>query len=134
MKSHLARLISFSGIGLINTFVDFSVYAVCVLLLSVPVIPANLIAFLTAVLGSYILNSLYTFRGLGPAGQHGRKLSRFIAVNGIGFVISTILVAVLSPHIGPIAAKLPAIGAVLIWGYFGSYFLVFRDSGSPKPD
>ena len=47
---------SFAMVGVVNTLVDLGVFLVAYSVLAVPLIPANLLAWLVAVSGSYVMN------------------------------------------------------------------------------
>src|SRR5262245_45755023 len=80
---------TFAVIGVINTVVDFGVFMAAYKVLGLSLLPANLLAWLIAVSGSYVLNSFITF-----AAESGRKLTprayaAFVASGIAGFVGNT---------------------------------------------
>ena len=56
----ISRVVRFSGVGLLSTFVHFFVLA-CLLYLSLPVWLANLVAFTFAFIASFLLQQNLTF-------------------------------------------------------------------------
>ena len=51
---------SFAMVGVVNTLVDYGVFLFAYYILKLPLIPANVMAWLVAVTGSYAMNSLIT--------------------------------------------------------------------------
>src|SRR5262249_36976850 len=60
---------SFAMVGVVNTLVDYSVFLSAYYLIKLPLIPANVLAWLVAVSGSYVMNCFITF-----AAESGRQL------------------------------------------------------------
>ena len=52
---------SFALVGVFNTFVDLGVFLAAYNVLKLPLIPANVLAWMVAVSGSYVMNSFITF-------------------------------------------------------------------------
>ena len=113
----------FSGVGAINTAVDFAIFA-GLAALSLHVAAANVVAFLGANLVSYFLNARLTFADGAPP-SHGRYL-RFLGGHGVSLVFSTVIVTILASPIGALMAKLVAVAFSLLWNYGWSARFVFR--------
>ena len=60
---------SFAMVGVVNTFIDLGIFLAAYNVLKLPLIPANVLAWLLAVSGSYVMNSFITF-----AAESGRQL------------------------------------------------------------
>jgi putative flippase GtrA len=117
---------SFAGVGVINTLIDLGVFLAAYNLLGLPLVPANILAWLVAVSGSYVMNSFVTF-----AAESGRQLRwrAYLAfvVSGIAGVIANTAVLVVASYWMPvIAAKLLAIAASFAVNFSLSHFVVFR--------
>jgi putative flippase GtrA len=67
----ILKMVSFAMVGVANALVDFGVFALAYKLLGTPLVPSNVVAWLVAVSGSYVMNTLITFRH-----ESGRILSR----------------------------------------------------------
>ncbi|HEY6702905.1 MAG TPA: GtrA family protein, partial [Xanthobacteraceae bacterium] len=52
---------SFALVGVVNTVVDYGVFLAGYYLLDLPLVPANVLAWLVAVSGSYVMNCYITF-------------------------------------------------------------------------
>ena len=69
-------MISFAMIGAGNALVDFAVFAFAYKLLELPIVPSNVLAWLVAVSGSYVMNTLITFRHESGRNSQARGLSK----------------------------------------------------------
>ena len=58
----IVKMGSFAMIGVANALVDFGVFTFAYKLLGMPLVSSNLLAWLVAVSGSYVMNTLITFR------------------------------------------------------------------------
>jgi len=91
--------------------IDLTVFLTAYSIFDLPLVPANLLAWLVAVSGSYVMNCFVTF-----APESGRKLrwrsyGAFV-LSGIAGVIATTATLVMASYwVSVIAAKLLAMGA-----------------------
>ena len=143
------KAISFALVGVINAAVDYAIFflALGVLSASIKVIelasaltvlcqclsantwilvPANVIAWLVAVSGSYVMNSFTTF-----AVESGRKLrwrdyGTFVTSGIAGVFANTTTVVVAAQFMPVWAAKLIAILVGFVVNFSLSHFVVFR--------
>lgn len=129
----ILKAISFAFIGVINALVDFGVFLLALEYLS-PLIPgerielvvANVIAWMVAVSGSYVMNSYVTF-----AAESGRRLrwksyAAFAASGILGVIANTATLLVAAEFVPVVAAKILAIGAGFLVNFSMSHFVVFR--------
>ena len=143
------KALSFALVGVINAAVDYGVFFLalgalnesanvvatasaianlcqCLNVETWIIIPANVIAWLVAVSGSYVMNSYTTF-----AKESGRKLrwrdyGTFV-VSGIAGVIANTTTVVIAVQFVPVwAAKLIAILVGFVVNFSLSHFVVFR--------
>jgi putative flippase GtrA len=122
---------TFAVIGVINTAVDFGVFAAAYKILGLPLVPANILSWMVAVSGSYVLNSSITF-----AAESGRKLTlrsyTAFVVSGIaGLIGNTAMLWVASYFVPVLIAKVLAIGVSFLLNFTLSHFVVFRPRRSP---
>ena len=125
----VAKMISFGVIGVGNTVIDLAVFSVAYTALALPLVPANVLAWLVAVSGSYVMNTMITFRA-----ESGRVLRRkdyfsFVASGVLGVITTTTTLVVLSNFMPVLFAKLTSILAGFVVNFTMSHFVVFR----PKP-
>jgi putative flippase GtrA len=120
------KALSFGLIGALNSAVDFAVFSLAYYYFGTSIIVAQIAAWLVAVTGSYVMNSMITF-----AAESGQRLSlksyfNFALAQAGGFVANTATVLVASLFIPVWAAKLLAIGASFAVNFTLSHFVVFR--------
>jgi putative flippase GtrA len=120
------KMISFAMIGVANALVDFGVFAFAYKLLEVPLVPSNVVAWLVAVSGSYVMNTLVTFRN-----ESGRIIRRedylkFVASGILGVFAATTTLVVLSYYVEVFVAKLVSILVSFAANFTMSHFVVFR--------
>jgi len=130
----LAKMISFGVIGLGNTVIDLAIFTFAYTVLALPLVPSNVLAWLIAVSGSYVMNTMITFRA-----ESGRVLRRkdyfsFVASGILGVIATTTTLVVLSNFIPVIYAKLASILAGFVVNFTMSHFVVFRQKPPVLPD
>ena len=125
---------NFGVIGVVNTLIDYGVFLLGYYLLGLPLVPANILSWLVAVSGSYVMNSFITF-----AAESGRKLrwrayGTFVASGILGAIANTTTL-VIAAHLLPVflgeswrvlAAKICATLAGFVVNFSMSHFVVFR--------
>jgi putative flippase GtrA len=120
------KMLSFGVIGLGNTVIDFGVFTLAYKVLELPLVASNVLAWLVAVSGSYVMNTTFTFRA-----ESGRVLSsndylRFVVSGVLGVVATTTTLVVLSHYLPVITAKLISILVGFAVNFAMSHFVVFR--------
>jgi putative flippase GtrA len=120
------KAMSFAVVGVVNSAVDFGVFSFAYYYLGLPIVTANVVAWLVAVSGSYIMNSLTTF-----ARESGRELRAkayfaFLLSQVAGLLANTTAVFVASYFMPVLLGKLLAIGASFLVNFSLSHFVVFR--------
>ena len=117
---------SFAMVGVVNTLVDYSVFLSAYYLLSLPLIPANVLAWLVAVSGSYVMNCLITFAAESGRQLRWRAYGAFVASGVVGVIANTTVLVVASRWLPVPVAKLLAIAASFAVNFSLSHFVVFR--------
>ena len=135
MRLRDRSVVRFALVGLLNTFVDISIYTLLVHL-SLPLIVANLISTSCGLCVSYILNRNFTFKSTGV--NKKRELALFLGVTLIGlWIIQPIIIFIASSVFASLLVQLPsflttalpkccAIGVALIWNYLLYKKVVFK--------
>jgi putative flippase GtrA len=153
------KAISFALVGVVNTMVDYGVFLVaraglhhapqaqalfdalsmscnCASPMTIALIAANMVSWIMAVTGSYVMNSSITF-----AAESGRKLRwgaylTFIASGILGWLANTAtLVFAAQALMFPVwIAKAVAILASFVVNFSLSHFVVFRVRPGPAVD
>jgi putative flippase GtrA len=116
----------FAFVGVMNTGVDFAIFAALVYGLRSPTVWAQTVSYLCAFLNSYVWNRSWTFRSSGRI--DARELVRFGAVNAMSFLLTTAALLAMQKGWGwnPLAAKAASVAVSLAVNYTGSRLWVFR--------
>lgn len=113
-------------VGVINTGTDVSLFLFLTARLSAAAAPSNIISFTTATCVSFLLNRRFTFRHPTYALIPAVQLFRFVAINLISLIGSTVAIWLLSAIMVPIAAKLVTVPFVTAWGFLAVRLMVFQ--------
>jgi putative flippase GtrA len=117
---------SFAVIGIVNTLIDLSVFLAAYNLFHVPLIPANVLAWMVAVSGSYVMNCFVTFAAESGRVLRWRAYGAFVLSGVVGVIANTTTLVVASYWMPVLAAKLLAIAASFLVNFSLSHFVVFR--------
>jgi putative flippase GtrA len=117
---------SFALVGLVNTVVDYGVFLAGYYLVNLPLVPANVLAWLVAVSGSYVMNCYITFAAESGRELRWRAYAAFVASGVAGVIINTAVLVLASRWMPVPAAKLLAIAASFVVNFSLSHFVVFR--------
>lgn len=77
----IKRFITFSIIGLINTFVDFGIYMLMTRILGFHYGISQVISYSCGVINSFLLNGMLTFGDVRRRNTDSVRFARFLAVN-----------------------------------------------------
>ncbi len=132
----------FAAVGILNTAIDFGILNTLSLVsgatAGLVIGGVNLPGFSIAVFNSYLWNKLWVFQDR----PHGEKLfhdfPRFLMVTGVGVVVNSALVVILTTYGGPLVdieparwlniAKVMATAVTFLWNFTGYKFIVFRQA------
>ena len=125
-RAILLKAVSFGLVGVVNLTIDFVIFSLGYFYLGLPIIAANVIAWIVAVTNSYVLNSLITF-----AAESGRTLRvkdylAFCVSQTGGLVANTSTVFIASYFMPVLVGKVLAIGTGFLVNFSLSHFVVFR--------
>lgn len=120
------RAIRFGIIGVLNTAIDFAIFAVLHGIFHVGYLEANVVAFFTASINSYFFNRRWTFRS--TAVDIHRELLQYVAVLAIGFFLNEGALYILVSRFGilPIFGKVGATVLSLSWNFMANRFWTFK--------
>ncbi len=125
-RALVLKAISFGLVGVVNTCIDFGVFWTTATYLGLPLVPANVLAWLVAVTFSYAMNSFVTFGPESGRTLRWRDYATFTASGIAGMVASTATLVALS-YVTPIlVAKLLSILVSFVVNFSLSHFVVFR--------
>jgi len=125
-RAIVLKAMSFAVVGVLNSAVDFGVFALAYSYFGLPIILANVLSWCVAVSGSYVMNSLTTF-----AHESGRELRAkayfgFALSQVAGLVANTTTVVFASYFMPVLIGKVLAIGVSFLVNFTLSHFIVFR--------
>jgi putative flippase GtrA len=125
-RAILLKAASFAVVGVVNTLIDLGVFLTAYNLVGMPLIPANVLAWLIAVSGSYVMNSFITFAAESGRQLRWRAYGAFVASGVAGVIANTTTLVVASYWMPVLGAKLLAIAASFVVNFSLSHFVVFR--------
>ncbi len=125
------KAMSFAMVGAINTVVDAVVFFLLLGYATNSLVIANVGAWLTAITGSFVMNSLTTFSAETGGRPRLRHFPGFIGSGVVAVTASTITVVVAARYVGlPIwAAKGFAIAVSFAVNFTITHLVVFRPKG-----
>ena len=116
---------SFAAVGVVNTLVDFAVFAAAVKVFALPLVPANVLSWAVAVSGSYVMNTYTTFAAESGRQLQARAYGAFI-LSGIAGLIANTTALVLASYVLPVLlAKIVAIGVSFLVNFTLTHLVVF---------
>lgn len=147
-KSEQKRFVKFLIVGAISSFIDFGFMNLFTQLFDIPLIIAQAMSFLIAVLGSFLLNRFWIYpdsRCKSPYNQ----LMHFTLINLVGIAIRTLLIPIVNQLINSLllnssielqsrymdiisqnASLATVVGLVLLWNFFANRFWTYSDVSS----
>jgi putative flippase GtrA len=117
---------SFAVIGILNTLIDLGVFLAAYSIFDVPLIAANVMAWMVAVSGSYVMNCFITFAAESGGVLRWRAYGAFVLSGVAGVIANTTTLVVATYWMPVLAAKLLAIAASFMVNFSLSHFVVFR--------
>jgi putative flippase GtrA len=133
-RATMFKAVSFGLIGFVNTAIDFGVFSFGYYVLGLPIVAANLLSWIVAVSGSYVLNSMITFSVESGRELTIRTYATFLLAQLAGFAANTTTILVASHFMPVLLGKVLATGVSFLVNFSLSHFVVFRSPavGSPR--
>ena len=129
-RAVILKALSFATVGLINTVVDASIFFLMLAYATSSLIVANVTAWLIAVTGSYVMNSLTTFSAETKGKLRLKDYGGFVGT-GLVAVIATTTTVVIAAQFMPVwAAKGMAVLVSFAVNFSINHLVVFR----PRPN
>ena len=125
-RAIVLKAMSFAAVGVVNAAVDFGVFSFAYYYLTLPIVTANVLAWIVAVSGSYVMNSLTTFAHESGRELRGRAYLNFVVTQSAGLLANTMTVLIASYFMPVLIGKALAIGASFLVNFSLSHFVVFR--------
>ena len=118
----------FAVVGVLNTAIDFALFAVLYFLLEIPIVIANTLAYCTGVLNSFIWNKYWTFSEQPQDKRAIQQLPLFFALYLVGLGLSNLTIWILAPLMPALLAKLFAVGVSFVWNFWSTRRFVYNAS------
>ena len=129
-RAVILKALSFATVGVINTVVDASIFFLLLAYATSSLIVANVTAWLIAVTGSYVMNSLTTFSAETKGKLRLKDYAGFVGT-GLVAVIATTTTVVIAAQFMPVwAAKGMAVLVSFAVNFSINHLVVFR----PRPN
>jgi putative flippase GtrA len=125
-RAIVLKALSFAVVGVVNSAVDFGVFSFAYYYLGLSIIAANVLAWIVAVTGSYVMNSLTTFARESRRVLTLKAYAGFAASQIAGLVANTATVLIASYFMPVWIGKVLAIGVSFLVNFSLSHFVVFR--------
>ena len=125
-RAIVLKALSFAVVGVVNSAVDFGVFSFAYYYLALPIVAANVLAWIVAVTGSYVMNSLTTFARESRRVLTLKACAGFAASQVAGLVANTATVVIASYFMPVWIGKVLAIGVSFLVNFSLSHFVVFR--------
>jgi putative flippase GtrA len=125
-RAIVLKALSFAVVGLVNSAVDFGVFSFAYYYLALSIVAANVLAWIVAVTGSYVMNSLTTFARESRRVLTLKAYAGFAASQIAGLVANTATVLIASYFMPVWIGKVLAIGVSFLVNFSLSHFVVFR--------
>ncbi len=123
----LKQFLKFNAVGLLNTAVDYLVFALLTEILYLPDTPAKLISYSCGILNSYVLNTAWTFKR--ERKRTPSEVLGFVLVNivSLGAALAVLYVSRKLLHIETaLFRNLIATPISMLINFFGNKLFVFR--------
>ena len=120
------KAVSFAVVGVVNSAVDFGVFSFAYYYLALSIVAANVLAWIVAVTGSYVMNSLTTFARESRRVLTLKAYAGFAVSQVAGLVANTATVVIASYFMPVWIGKVLAIGVSFLVNFSLSHFVVFR--------
>ena len=125
-RAIVLKALSFAVVGVVNSAVDFGVFSFAYYYLALSIVAANVLAWVVAVTGSYVMNSLTTFARESRRVLTLKAYASFAASQIAGLVANTATVVIASYFMPVLIGKVLAIGVSFLVNFSLSHFVVFR--------
>jgi putative flippase GtrA len=127
-------ILIYSFIGVMNTFIDFTLFSVLCFSYQISAWKANMVSYSVAVIFSFFTNRRFTFRSASNSCSRTiDQFGRFLVVSLMGLTASSLITYLLTPSVGAILAKIVAIPVTLCLGFTITRIWVFPADAATSP-
>ncbi|MCJ7693920.1 MAG: GtrA family protein [Anaerolineaceae bacterium] len=144
-KTERIRFIKFLVVGFISAAIDFGFMNLFTIVFNIPLVIAQALSFIIAVIESFILNRLWIYPSSRSKSLH-KQFLQFLMVNLVGIAIRTSLISLFNNMIMSVLMKMKLSSAitqdqvlshnlalasvvliVLLWNFFANRFWTYSD-------
>ncbi|WP_278389889.1 GtrA family protein [Stutzerimonas kunmingensis] len=111
-------LLRFGVVGGVNTLIDFAIFFSLVYFMGLGAVAANAISYLVAVVNSYFMNFIWTFRSGRLSDVNLSSFAAFFVCSTLGLLTGSGIIYWLSPTLGVELVKLLSVGVVFFVNFF----------------
>lgn len=124
-KGFLLKFLKFGAVGFSGVFVNFGVTWFFKEICKLNKYFSNILGFVFAATSNYLLNRYWTFQSTNP--QMGAEFAKYFLISVVGLGIDTLTVYLLSGKLkwNFYLSKVFAIGAAMLWNFFGNLLFTF---------
>jgi putative flippase GtrA len=122
----LVQPLRFGVVGIVNTVLDLAVFWLLAGVFSMPILIANTLSYSVGALNSFVLNRLWTFRGVAFRRGAALQLPLFMLVSLVGLVVANLTLWLFAQALPVMVAKVVSVAVTFVWNFFASKVLVFR--------
>ncbi|MHB1684824.1 MAG: GtrA family protein [Bacilli bacterium] len=119
------RFVQFALVGVLNTMVDFGMFVVLQSIFHMNLYTANAIAYMLAVVNSFLMNKYWTFSDHATSRLILQDFGLFTIGNVVGLTISTLIIYASTFFMPSVLGKVLAIAVVFPWNYWFSRRFVY---------
>ena len=133
LRESFAQPVRFGIVGVANTCLDVAAFWLLARTLGTPLLVANSLSDTAGIVNSFILNRLWTFRGIAFRDRAGVQLPRFLLVSLVGLAVANLSLWFFAQLLPVMTAKLLSVAVTFAWNFFSSKRLVFRGATGRQP-
>lgn len=128
-RSRLFETLRFLAVALGGVVIDISISYLLATLLSVPLLIAAAVGFISAAIGNYVAHELWTFRN-GPRQLSLRRSLHYVGASAVTLAVRIAVMAVLSIRLGgtdPLTVLMCGAGASFFFNFAISKVMIFSN-------
>jgi len=119
-------MMKFAAVGVLNTAIDFALFAALLFGAGWGLIAANSTSYLVAALNSYLVNKYWTFEDSSRGREMARRGVLFLAFGLVGLGLANFTIWILAKAMPALLAKIGAVAVAFVWNYSTNRRFVYR--------
>lgn len=130
----VVKMFTFGLVGIVNTVVDLAMFTLAYTVFHLSLAPSNVLSWVVAVTGSYLMNTMITFRAESGRVIRASDYLRFVTSGVAGVIGTTTTLVILANFTSVLVAKLVATLVAFLINFTLSHFVVFRAKSPASGD